>query len=74
MMQDRKVFPSKEIHKYQNNIKWLCIVYSLQFLTNIKNFEKKNWFEYRSLNTPSADKYNMYIVKIIPYKLSLDFH
>lgn len=79
MMQDRKVFPPKEIHKYQKNIKCLFIVYYnildyCIFSPKLKNFEKYNWFEYESLDSPWRNKYKRYIVKIIPYKINLDFH
>lgn len=78
-MQDRKIFHSKEIHKYQNNIKWLFTVYYnfldyYNFSPILKNFEKEKWFEFKSLDFPWVDKYKRNIVKILHYKLTLDFH
>lgn len=78
-MQDRKVFCSKEIHEYQNNIKWLFMVYYnfldyCNFLPILKKIEKENSFEFKSLDSPWVDKYKGHIVKILPYKLSLYFH
>lgn len=78
-MQDRKIFHSKEIHKYQNNIKWLFTVYYnfldyCNFSPILKIFEKEKCFEFKSLDFPWVDKYKRNIVKILHYKLTLDFH
>lgn len=78
-MKDRAVFHLQQIHKYQNNIKWLFIGF-YNFLDHhtsspiLKDFEKENWFDYKSLNSPWSVKCKRYIMKILHYKFSLDFH
>lgn len=79
IMKDRAVFHLQRIHKYQNNIKWLFIGF-YNFLDHctswliLKNLEKENQFDYKSLDSPWLIECKIYIMKILHYKFSLDFH
>lgn len=78
-MKDRAVCNSQQIYKYQNNIKWLFIGFynTLDRCTSspiLKDFKKEKQFDYKTLDSPWLVKCKRYIMKMLHYKFSLDFH